>query len=190
MVNAGSDTPHRERLRRATAVTQKATRSQDAPQIRSMPCRSEKCSEYVREVKDCQEATGPGGAASTDTSPGVGARVLQVEVVGVVPRRRRRPYGDGGVVRAVGRRMAQGLARQDELSAALRVNRATLYRQQRKLQMHGRHGVGSSVGELAITRRISPVAVCCSRASESSRLRVYRSSAWPPAAPAPHSGRS
>jgi transposase len=47
----------------------------------------------------------------------------------------------------VGRRVAAvqmmelGLARQDELSAALRVNRTTLYRQQRKLQRHGVLGV-------------------------------------------------
>ena len=32
-----------------------------------------------------------------------------------------------------------------------------------------------SVGELAITRRISPVAVCCSRASVRSRLRTCNS---------------
>ena len=48
---------------------------------------------------------------------------------------------------AVGRRVAAvqmmelGLARQDELSAALHVNRTTLYRQQRKLQAHGVLGV-------------------------------------------------
>jgi transposase len=47
----------------------------------------------------------------------------------------------------VGRRVAAvqmmelGLARQDELSAALGVNRTTLYRQQRKLQRHGVLGV-------------------------------------------------
>jgi hypothetical protein len=47
----------------------------------------------------------------------------------------------------VGRRVAAGqiielgLARQDELSAALRVNRTTLYRQHRKLQAHGVLGV-------------------------------------------------
>jgi transposase len=47
----------------------------------------------------------------------------------------------------VGRRVAAvqmmelGLARQDELSAALQVNRTTLYRQQRKLQTHGVLGV-------------------------------------------------
>jgi hypothetical protein len=37
--------------------------------------------------------------------------------------------------------MALGLARQDELSTALRVNRTTLYRQHRKLQTHGVLGV-------------------------------------------------
>lgn len=37
--------------------------------------------------------------------------------------------------------MALGLARQDELSTALRVNRTTLYRQHRKLQAHGVLGV-------------------------------------------------
>ena len=42
---------------------------------------------------------------------------------------------------AAGQMMALGLARQDELSAALRVNRTTLYRQQRKLQTHGVLGV-------------------------------------------------
>jgi transposase-like protein len=42
---------------------------------------------------------------------------------------------------AAGQMLALGLARQDELSAALRVNRTTLYRQQRKLQMHGVLGV-------------------------------------------------
>ena len=48
---------------------------------------------------------------------------------------------------AVGRRvaavqmMALGLARQDELSAALHVNRTTLYRQQRKVKTHGVLGV-------------------------------------------------
>jgi Transposase protein len=47
----------------------------------------------------------------------------------------------------VGRRVAAGqmrelgLARQDELSAALRVNRTTLYRQHRRLQAHGVLGV-------------------------------------------------
>ncbi len=48
---------------------------------------------------------------------------------------------------ATGRRVAAvqimelGLARQDELSAALQVNRTTLYRQQRKVQLHGVLGV-------------------------------------------------
>jgi transposase-like protein len=42
---------------------------------------------------------------------------------------------------AAGQMMALGLARQDELSAALRVNRTTLYRQQRRLQTHGVLGV-------------------------------------------------
>jgi transposase-like protein len=42
---------------------------------------------------------------------------------------------------AAGQMMALGLARQDELSAALRVNRTTLYRQQRKLQTYGVLGV-------------------------------------------------
>jgi transposase-like protein len=48
---------------------------------------------------------------------------------------------------AVGRRVAAGqiialgLARQDELSAVLQVNRTTLYRQQRRLQAHGVLGV-------------------------------------------------
>src|SRR6516225_9603091 len=37
--------------------------------------------------------------------------------------------------------MALGLARQDELSTALGVNRTTLYRQQRKVQTHGVLGV-------------------------------------------------
>jgi len=37
--------------------------------------------------------------------------------------------------------MALGLARQDELSATLHVNRTTLYRQQRKVQAHGVLGV-------------------------------------------------
>jgi hypothetical protein len=37
--------------------------------------------------------------------------------------------------------LALGLARQDELSAALQVNRTTLYRQQRRLQAHGVLGV-------------------------------------------------
>ena len=43
---------------------------------------------------------------------------------------------------AAGQMMALGLARQDELSAALRVNRTTLYRQHRKLQAHGVLGRG------------------------------------------------
>jgi transposase-like protein len=42
---------------------------------------------------------------------------------------------------AAGQMMALGLARQDELSAALQVNRTTLYRQHRKLQAHGVLGV-------------------------------------------------
>ena len=37
--------------------------------------------------------------------------------------------------------IALGLARTDELSAVLHVNRTTLYRQQRKLQAHGVLGV-------------------------------------------------
>jgi hypothetical protein len=45
---------------------------------------------------------------------------------------------------ATGQLMALGLARQDELSAALHVNRTTLYRQQRKLQAHGVLGVVDS----------------------------------------------
>lgn len=52
-----------------------------------------------------------------------------------------------GVADAVGRRVAAaqilelGLARQDELAAALGVNRTTLYRQRRQLQTHGVLGV-------------------------------------------------
>lgn len=42
---------------------------------------------------------------------------------------------------AAGQILALGLARQDELSAALQVNRTTLYRQQRKLKTHGVLGV-------------------------------------------------
>ena len=42
---------------------------------------------------------------------------------------------------AAGQMIALGLARQEELSAALRVNRTTLYRQQRKIQAHGVLGV-------------------------------------------------
>jgi hypothetical protein len=42
---------------------------------------------------------------------------------------------------AAGQMMALGLARQEELSAALHVNRTTLYRQQRRLQAHGVLGV-------------------------------------------------
>jgi hypothetical protein len=42
---------------------------------------------------------------------------------------------------AAGQMIALGLARQDELSAALQLNRTTLYRQQRKLQAHGVLGV-------------------------------------------------
>lgn len=42
---------------------------------------------------------------------------------------------------AAGQMIALGLARQEELSAALQVNRTTLYRQQRKLQVHGILGV-------------------------------------------------
>lgn len=42
---------------------------------------------------------------------------------------------------AAGQMMELGLARQDELSAALRVNRTTLYRQHRRLQAHGVLGV-------------------------------------------------
>lgn len=42
---------------------------------------------------------------------------------------------------AAGQMIALGLARQEELSAALQVNRTTLYRQQRKIQAHGVLGV-------------------------------------------------
>jgi transposase-like protein len=42
---------------------------------------------------------------------------------------------------AAGQMIELGLARQDELSAALQVNRTTLYRQHRKLQAHGVLGV-------------------------------------------------
>ncbi len=42
---------------------------------------------------------------------------------------------------AAGQMIALGLARQDELSAVLHVNRTTLYRQQRRLQAHGVLGV-------------------------------------------------
>jgi transposase-like protein len=42
---------------------------------------------------------------------------------------------------AAGQMIALGLARSDELSAVLHVNRTTLYRQQRKLQAHGVLGV-------------------------------------------------
>jgi Transposase protein/Winged helix-turn helix len=42
---------------------------------------------------------------------------------------------------AAGQMIALGLARQDELSTALQVNRTTLYRQQRRLQAHGVLGV-------------------------------------------------
>jgi hypothetical protein len=45
---------------------------------------------------------------------------------------------------AAGQMIALGLARQEELSAALRVNRTTLYRQQRKIQAHGVLGVVDS----------------------------------------------
>jgi Transposase protein len=42
---------------------------------------------------------------------------------------------------AAGQMIALGLARQEELSAVLQVNRTTLYRQQRKIQAHGVLGV-------------------------------------------------
>ena len=42
---------------------------------------------------------------------------------------------------AAGQMIALGLARQEELSAVLQVNRTTLYRQQRRLQAHGVLGV-------------------------------------------------
>ncbi|HSL69706.1 MAG TPA: hypothetical protein VK864_05660, partial [Longimicrobiales bacterium] len=42
---------------------------------------------------------------------------------------------------AAGQMIALGLARQEELSAALQVNRTTLYRQQQKIQAHGVLGV-------------------------------------------------
>jgi transposase/plasmid stability protein len=42
---------------------------------------------------------------------------------------------------AAGQMIALGLARQEELSAALQINRTTLYRQQRKIQAHGVLGV-------------------------------------------------
>src|SRR2546425_1992728 len=82
-----------------------------------------------------------------------GAREINA-VVAMVEREERVAYFASGVPLFVhrandpgGRRVAAaqmialGLARQDELSAALHVNRTTLYRQQRKVQVHGVLGV-------------------------------------------------
>lgn len=83
----------------------------------------------------------------------VGAREINA-VVALIERDEQVAYFASGVPLfvhraddAVGRRVAAGqmialgLARQEELSAALHVNRTTLYRQQRKIQTHGVLGV-------------------------------------------------
>jgi transposase-like protein len=82
-----------------------------------------------------------------------GAREINA-VVAIVERDEQVAYFASGVPLfvhraddAVGRRVAAaqmlalGLARQEELSAALHVNRTTLYRQHRKLEVHGVLGV-------------------------------------------------
>jgi transposase-like protein len=82
-----------------------------------------------------------------------GARAINA-VVAMVEREEQVAYFASGVPLfvhraddSVGRRVAAaqmialGLARQEELSAALHVNRTTLYRQHRKLEVHGVLGV-------------------------------------------------
>jgi hypothetical protein len=85
--------------------------------------------------------------------PPAGAREINA-VVAMVEREEQVAYFASGVPLfvhrtddPVGRRVAAvqmmelGLARQDELSAALNINRTTLYRQQRQVQAHGVLGV-------------------------------------------------
>ena len=84
----------------------------------------------------------PGGAQEINAVVAIARSGEQVAYFASgVPLFVHRPDDAVGRRVAVGQMIALGLARQEELSAALQLHRSTLYRQQRKLQTHGVLGV-------------------------------------------------